>query len=167
MTSLGEKLKATMALLAEAKVNAALAQSNADMERIRIKREKRVAFADRIMAEIVASITAGRVPYLKITNYDDRSWITSAEKGQAEFQNLWSDLIRELGKEKLELQIKIDHDGQGMKDWMIITVNPTKHPILYRGTIRQPNVDELAMDPRPAPDVRIVTDEAESFKRIL
>lgn len=170
MTSLGDKLKATLDELAEAKVRTALAQSNADMEKIRIKREKREALVDSILAKIVASITAGKVPYIKITDYDNRGWITSAEKGHAEFQKLWSDLICELGKEKLELKITIDHDGAGIRDWMVITVNPTKHPIVYRGNIRQPNVDEFAMDPRPAADVRIVADglnRPNGFKRSL
>ena len=154
--SLGDKLKKTLDEIEEARIKGLSAKHAADLEKIRKDKAKREKFVTSIYDTMVKQIEAGKVPLVKVTSYDHQDWVHKAEKGKAEFQDLWSDLIQRLGQEKLRLVVQDDHDGVGIKSWINITVEPTKEKIVYRsdGT-RQPTTEEMQMDPRPQVDPRI------------
>lgn len=171
--SLGDKLQKTIQELEEANLKTLAAKEAAVIEKVRRDREKRQQFVDGIRDKIVDAILAERVPQIKIKDWSDQDWIRSAEKGKAKFQAIWSDFIRYLGKEKLQIKVIEEHDGMGMESWITLTVIPTKDKIVYRsdGT-RQPTRQEQYMDPRPVPDPRMVADEqpktrTNDIKRIL
>lgn len=154
--TLGDKLKKTLDELEEARIQGLAAKHAADLEKIRKDKAKREKFVRRLYEDIVDKIEAGRVPLVKVDSYENQDWIRKAEKGKAEFQDLWSDFIQRLGYEKLRLVVHEDHDGVGIKSWINVTVEPTKEKIVYRndGT-RQPTTEEMQMDPRPQVDPRI------------
>ena len=154
--SLGDKLQATLKELEDAKIKGAKAQAAADMAALRKKRQERKQFVDGIEKDIINAICEGKVPYIQVHSYEKCKWIEQAQKGKAEFQDLWSDLIQEMGQEKLRVDVNHAHDGMGLKEWIEITVTPSKHKIVYRDGIRQPTPEEKLMDPRPTIDRRMV-----------
>jgi hypothetical protein len=154
--TLGDKLKKTLDELEEARLKTLEEKANADMAKVRKEKAKKERLVSRIQNRIVSAIEAGKVPLVKIEAHDEKEWIRKAEKGQAEYQDLWSQLIRDFGEEKLRLVVSEGHDGMGMKDWLNVSVEPSAHKIVYRndGT-REPTLAEIAMDPRPVVDDRI------------
>lgn len=156
--SLGDLLQETITELENARIKGAEAQASAELEKIRKERKKRQKFVKDIKDTIVKAIESGKVPLYKVSVGDKKSWVEAAEKGKAEFQDLWSNLIQELGQEKLRLKVTLGHDGVGMEEWLNITVEPRPHKITYRGGIYQPTSDEMEMDPRPVRDPRIIED---------
>lgn len=157
--SLGDKLKKTLDELEEAKIKGLEAQANADLAKLRKDRADKETLVKRIKNQMVEQIEAGNIPLVKITSYEQQAWIHKAEKGKAEFQVLWSDLIQELGQEKLRLVVSDDHDGVGIKSWINISVIPSPQKITYRGGVRVPTSKEIRMDPHPEKDPRIVTED--------
>lgn len=155
-TTLGDKLKQTMNELEEARLKTLEEKANADMAKVRKEKAKKERLVSRIQNRIVAAIEAGKVPLVKIEAHDEQEWIRKAEKGKAEYQDLWSRLIQDLGQEKLRLVVSEGHDGMGVKGWINVSVEPSKDKIVYRsdGT-REPTLSEIEMDPRPVVDPRI------------
>jgi hypothetical protein len=131
--SLGDKLQATLTELEDAKIKGAQARADADLEKIRKNKQRCQTLVDGITSKIVTSIMEGKVPYIKITAYDDEKWIKAANNGKAEFQSLWKDMCSELGQENLEVVVRHAHDGVGMKSWIVITVIPRTNKVVYRG----------------------------------
>jgi hypothetical protein len=156
--SLGDKLKTTMDALNEARVAHDAAIEQAALAKLEADKKKRQKFVDLLTHDITSDIEDGRVPRCKINNYDDQAWIRRAQRGNAPFQKIWSDFIKALGHEKLSVNVIEAHDGVGVNSWLVISVTPSKHKIVYRGRQRVPTPDERLMDPRPATDPRIVDD---------
>ncbi len=154
--SLGDKLKKIKTELEEARIKKINAQHEADLNKIRRRKAQRENLVTRIMERIKEQIDSEKVPRIRIDSFEEKQWIEAAEEGEAEFQELWSQLIRDLGQEKLLLEVLHEHDGIGMKSWIIITVNPSDYKITYRsdGT-RESIPGEIEMDPRPQADARI------------
>ena len=122
----GEKLAETIDALELAKINSKRAQANADMEKIRIQRERRSEYLDKLEQYFYETIEAGKVPYKKETNYTHESWIKAARDGKASNQDLWDQFSKRLATQKLRAVVKEQDDGMGMKSWITITVDPIR-----------------------------------------
>lgn len=118
---LGEKLKQTITELEQAKIAGLEEQAAADMEKIRRERADTKNWLEETKEKIVSQIESGKVPLVKVENYDRKQWFRDAMNGKAANQDLWNDFIQYFKSEGLSIDCKEDHDGAGMKGWINIT----------------------------------------------
>jgi len=130
--ALGDKLASTIKELEEANIKSAAAQASADVNALRLNKDKRDKFLQKIFDDICRTIKAGKVPHVLVTDYTDQAWLRKAKNGKADFQSLWMDFITQLGKEKLAVEMNEEHDGVGIKSWVAITVKPLPQKAVYR-----------------------------------
>lgn len=119
---LGEKLKQTIIELEQAKIAGLEAQAAADMEKIRRERADTKDWLEHTKQKIVSQIESGKVPLVKVEDYDRKQWIHDAVIGKAANQDLWNNFSQYFKSEGLSINCKDGHDGMGMKDWINITV---------------------------------------------
>lgn len=123
--TLGNKLKKTLDELEAANIKKIEDQVNADLEKIRKDKKEKADRFDKIKEKFVEQIEQNKVPYMKITDYKVREWIRSAQKRNAEFQDVWEDFTNYFKNEKCSVVVKEEHDGAGMTGWMVLTLIPT------------------------------------------
>jgi len=127
--TLGEKLKATLKAEEDAKrearrkVEEAAARTRA---RLTLERQNMINY---IKQEIVTKIEAGKKPAYKLHGPTDiRAWINGwhlrSDGRPMEDRDVWMGMQEWLKAEGLRLKITEEHDGTGMKDWLMIGVEP-------------------------------------------
>jgi hypothetical protein len=132
---LGDQLQATITELEQAGIRAASEQAAADLKKVRADREARQFKLDQLKLNIVNLIKMDKVPFVKIDAYSEQKWFKDAHLGKAKNQELWTEFTKFFRNEKLEILINDQHDGQGMKSWITITVQPTKYADVYKGDL--------------------------------
>ena len=130
---LGDQLQATITELELAGIRATSEQARADLAKVRAEREARQFTLDQLKLKIVNLIKMDKVPFVKIKDYSEQKWFKDALIGKAKNQELWNEFTEFFRNEKLEVEIKDQHDGCGMESWIDITVKPTKTVVTYRG----------------------------------
>jgi len=118
---LGEKLKQTITELEQAKIAGLNAQAAADMEKVRRERADTKDWLENMKEKIVSQIEAGKVPLVKVENFDRKKWVRKAVKGKAANQDLWNDFNQYFKSEGLSITYSEGHCGMGMKDWINMT----------------------------------------------
>jgi len=134
--SLGDKLKATLAVLEAAKIKGLEEQAAwvaADVAKIERKRADIAHFVENLKNTMIASIDAGKVPLVKVTSYERRMWVEAALKGNALHQMYWREMRDWFGQEKLSIEVTQAHDGVGMDSWLNVTLKPSESKVVYRG----------------------------------
>jgi len=131
--NLVDKLKATLTELDQAKVKGLEAQHLADMAKIRKERKKIQDTLNKWQTNIVTDIESGKIPYIKISDYNLKSWIHAAIKGNAKHQELWQEFVSFWDNEQLTVSTTHQHDGVGIKDWIELTVKPYGSGFRHRG----------------------------------
>ena len=119
---LGDKLKQTFEQLKQANITRLEDQHNADLAKIKHERDDITHWLETIKKLFVEQINSGKVPLKKITSYERKSWIESATKGKAKHQDLWRSFEQFWRSEGLEIVVKHDHDGVGIKSWINLTL---------------------------------------------
>jgi hypothetical protein len=122
--TLGNKLKKTLDELEDAKIKNIGDQANADLEKIRKAKQEKTDLINKIKEKFVEQIENNKVPYTKITDYTLQEWIRSAQKRNAEFQEIWDYFVGYFKNEKCAVMVKEEHDGQGMANWIVLTLVP-------------------------------------------
>lgn len=122
--TLGNKLKKTLDELEDAKIKNIEDQANADLEKIRKAKQEKTDLINSIKEKFVDQIENNKVPYKKITDYTLQEWIRSAQKRNAEFQEIWDYFVGYFKNEKCAVTVKEEHDGQGMDSWIVLTLVP-------------------------------------------
>jgi hypothetical protein len=124
--TLGQKLAATLDDLEKAKIEGLEKQANADREKIRKERLSLTRLKDDTIASLTASIVDGRVPLIKIKDYDRKKWVQEAVKGKAAHQDIWNELTSWARSNALHMKIEDAHDGVGIESWINLTVVPVR-----------------------------------------
>jgi len=124
--TLGQKLAATLDELEQAKIKGLEQQANADREKIRQERIKLSRLKDDTIATLTASIVEGKVPLVKIKDYDQKKWVQDAVKSKAAHQDIWDELTDWARKNALYIKIEDAHDGVGIESWINLTVVPVR-----------------------------------------
>jgi hypothetical protein len=104
--------------------NAINKAEQAKQEKINKERNDISTYLDGYMDSIVGQINADAVPSIKITDYGIRDWMKKAIDYVAPHQDLWHDFVEFFEKEELNVILREDHDGQGIRDWSVLTVRP-------------------------------------------
>jgi hypothetical protein len=131
--TLGEKLKATIKAEEAAKVEAARKIAEEIARRLAKQTRERQTLIYNIKDEIIAKIEDGKKPAYKLYGPTDvRAWINAwylrSDGRPMEDRDVWVDLQDWLKAEGLRLKITEDHDGMGMRDWLVIGVEPLPGP---------------------------------------
>lgn len=124
--TLGQKLAATLDELEKAKIEGLEKQANADREKIRKERLSLTRLKEDTIANLTASIVEGKVPLIKIKDYDRRKWVQEAVKGKAAHQDIWNELTAWARSNALHIKIEDAHDGVGIESWINLTVVPVR-----------------------------------------
>jgi hypothetical protein len=124
--TLGQKLAATLDELEKAKIEGLEKQASADREKIRKERLSLTRLKDDTISTLTASIIDGRVPLIKIKDYDRRKWVQEAVKGKAAHQDIWNELTAWARSNALHIKIEDAHDGVGIESWINLTVVPVR-----------------------------------------
>lgn len=132
--TLGDILKQTLAEIAESKITGSAELAAANVTKIRKMRERRLKFVEKIRSDITKQITSQRIPRLKFKTPAQKLWLIEANNGKAEFQELWNALIRDMGNEKLRINVDEEDDGFGTSSTIVVTVTPSQNKVVYRGT---------------------------------
>lgn len=123
---LGEKLIQTLKEIEEAETREAEARDAAQAAKIRKEREACERLVARAKEHIETKIEGGGVPAFKIENYDHQKWVRAGQAGTARHQDIWDGLQVWAHDEMLDLVLRDDHDGVGMKSWITLTVAPSR-----------------------------------------
>ncbi len=124
--TLGQKLAATLDELEKAKIKGLEQQANADREKIRQERIKLSRLKDDTIVTLTASIVEGKVPLIKIKDYDRKKWVQDAVKGKAAHQDIWDELARWARENALHIRVEDAHDGVGIESWINLSVVPVR-----------------------------------------
>lgn len=124
--SLGEKLAETLDELEKAKIKGLEEQANADREKIRKERLKLTRLKDDTIASFTSSIEEGKVPLIKIKDYDRKKWVQDAVKNKASHQDIWDELSAWARQNALYIKVEDAHDGVGIESWINLTVVPVR-----------------------------------------
>lgn len=125
--TLGSKLAAVLDELEAANIKKIEDQAAADMAKIRKERADLVEFMDLVKQEIVFSIEGGRVPLVKVSNYDQKEWVMAAHrKNDAAHIDVWKDFINWARSNALTTHVEDAHDGVGERSWINIMVKPVR-----------------------------------------
>ena len=124
--TLGQKLAATIDELEKAKIEGLEKQANADREKIRKERLSLTRLKDDTIATLTSSIEEGKVPLIKIKDYDQKKWVQDAVKSKAAHQDIWDELTAWARKNALYIKIEDAHDGVGIESWINLTVVPVR-----------------------------------------
>jgi hypothetical protein len=122
--NLGEKLKKTIAELETARLFKIQEQKNADMVKIRKERQETTNWLYAIRDTFVDDIQDGKVPANTVTSFDKRSWLEKALKGKAPNQDIWDENQQFWKSEGLQLLVSYEHDGVGVRSWIVISLKP-------------------------------------------
>jgi hypothetical protein len=130
--SLGKKLRAIIQSEAFMKAEAEQRLREAEEKRRAGLRKARRMLVERIMEAFVCQIKGGRLPYYKIVDRDQQTWLDDwhaddlwQTRSQTSHDNdIWSSFISWLEKEDLVVKVTEDHDGVGINSWLIISAVP-------------------------------------------
>jgi hypothetical protein len=121
--TLGEKLKATVAELEQARIEGLEAQHNTDIQKVREQRNEIQQKLSDMRELFVQQIEAGKIPFEKIENDDWEKWIKSAANyGKAPHQDLWTEFRKFWADEGLIITVSDAHDGVGVRDWINVSL---------------------------------------------
>lgn len=124
--SLGQQLAETIDELEKAKINSLEQQANADREKIRKDRLSLTRLKDDTIASLTSSIEEGKVPLIKIKDYDRKKWVQDAVKSKAAHQDIWEELTAWARQNALHIKVEDAHDGVGIESWVNLTVVPVR-----------------------------------------
>ena len=126
--SLGALLSQTLNELEQAKIKGLEAQANADLEKIRKERADLTQFINKIADDITESVTAGKVPMIKVSAYDRMCWLKSARSMavKAAHQDIWDGLVAWANSNDLNITVTDDSDTShgGHHSWVDISAVP-------------------------------------------
>lgn len=122
--SLGEKLQTTLKELEAANLIKLEDQAAADIKKIRKEREALQTFVNSVMLEITEAIEEGRIPHVKVKDYDRQNWIRECFKNTAPHQDIWQGLVFWANNNKLEIRSTEAHDGVGIESWIVLHCDP-------------------------------------------
>lgn len=124
MSTLGERLKTNLDLLAQAQIRGADAKIAADLAKVKAERDRMFKFCNKLRDTFTVQINADKFPSYKEKSWDRQTWLDAAVKGKAKHQDAWDDLQRWAVGENLKVIVMDEHDGVGVESWKIITVEP-------------------------------------------
>ncbi len=127
--TLGEKLKATLKAEEDAKREALRKEEEAAAQRRARRTMERQSVINYIKDEIITKIEDGKKPAYKLHGPTDvRAWINAwwlrSDGRPMEDRDVWMGLQDWLKAEGLRLKITEEHDGTGVRDWLMIGVEP-------------------------------------------
>jgi hypothetical protein len=124
--SLGSLLSQTLNELEQAKIKGLAEQANADLEKIRKERDKLTVFVNKIIDKITESVTAGKVPMIKVTDYDGYTWLKTARNSavKAAHQDIWDSLVSWGKDNDLSITVTDDWDSCGTNSWVNVSALP-------------------------------------------
>jgi hypothetical protein len=128
--SLGILLSQTLNELEQAKIRELEARANADREKIRSERAELTEFVNKIAYQITESVTAGKVPKIKISTYDQYTWVSNANNprwGRVEHRDIWDGLVIWAKRHDLSITVTDEWESGGGKSWINIGALPTTH----------------------------------------
>lgn len=90
------------------------------------ERDELQRYLQHIKDQMIASIKDGKIPSYSVNAYHKQSWVISAvtPNTTAKNQDLWDEFHQFWKSEDLDVIVKNDHDGIGMKSWITISLNP-------------------------------------------
>jgi len=122
--TLGQKLSGTLQEIAAAKIREEEARETAQSAKIRKERAKLDALVERIIEHVRSKIEDGMVPGLRVDAYTHQTWLRQARDGKASHQDIWDRLATWFASEALEIVLREEHDGMGMKSWITVAAAP-------------------------------------------
>lgn len=127
MLTLSEKLKTIIKTIDQHKSNEIHIKELAKNIKAANIRRNRKYMLSNIFNKIVDDIMLGKIPNIKIENYDDKIWIKQVSTTSINVidYDLWLHFINKLYNEYLEIKIENDNDDVGQKNWLVIKVIPT------------------------------------------
>ena len=131
MTSLYEKLKETQDFLEDAKIKSLKEKEEAELDKLKKEKQDIEKFVSGLQSKIIEKIENGKIPTVKIDNYDRIKWIKDAQENKAKFSSIWNNMVLYFKSERLQVKVTDDHDGMGMKIWIVVSVDLVKNG--YRG----------------------------------
>lgn len=121
--TLGAKLAKTLDELEVAKIKSLEEKAAADLAAIRKERQELFNFVSDFRQSLIDTITAGKVPAVKVREYNRQRWIREAIKGTAAHQDIWNELRDWARKQLLIIVTEEGHDGVGVKSWLVLTAH--------------------------------------------
>ena len=128
--SLGILLSQTLNELEQAKIRELEARANVDREKIRSDRAELTEFVNKIAYQITESVAAGKVPKIKISTYDQYTWVSNANNprwGRVEHRDIWDGLVIWAKRHDLSITVTDEWESGGGKSWINIGALPTTH----------------------------------------
>jgi len=122
--NLGDKLKNTLDILETARIRGIERQSSADLAKIAHEQAQYQERIDGYLSIIAAKIEGGGVPLIKVTNYDQQTWLRKAMDNKASHQYIWDQFVDALNNDGLAIVMSEAHDGGGMQSWINLSVKP-------------------------------------------
>jgi hypothetical protein len=125
--SLGALLSQTLNELEQAKIKGLEAQANADLEKIRKERADLTQFVNKIADDITESITAGKVPMIKVSDYDLCTWVKKSNdprRSSVEHRDIWDGLLAWANMNGLNITVTDGWGAASQKSWVNISAKP-------------------------------------------